>query len=262
MNLELLDIPQLFVTTMLFSLRTLVAFTMLPFFASTLVPSTVRVGIALAVIIPVVGARLELPPPIALEAWPLTLLVVREGCIGLVIGLGFGAFCTGLQAAGEIIDHQTGLTFTQNIDPTFGNTVSITSHFMERVLFAALMSAGIMLVIVDALYLSYELWPVGQSLPSFERVVPMSLVEQSGRLFSFALLLAGPVLLVLFVIDVSLGMLNRAAPQLGVFNLALSIKPIIGLAVLAFALPMLIDHALLALGEFAKLVTAMILYRS
>ena len=133
---------------------------------------------------------------------------------------------------------------------------------MERVLFAALMSAGIMLVIVDALYLSYELWPVGQSLPSFERVVPMSLVEQSGRLFSFALLLAGPVLLVLFVIDVSLGMLNRAAPQLGVFNLALSIKPIIGLAVLAFALPMLIDHALLALGEFAKLVRAMILYRS
>ena len=262
MNLELLDIPQLFVTAMLFSLRTLVAFTMLPFFASTLVPTTAQVGIALAAIVPVVGARLELPPPIALEAWPLTLLVVREGCIGLVIGLGFGAFCTGLQAAGEIIDHQTGLTFTQNIDPTFGNTVSITSHFMERVLFAALMSAGMILVIVDALYLSYELWPVGQPLPSFERVVPMSLVQQSGRLFSFALLLAGPVLLVLFVIDVSLGMLNRAAPQLGVFNLALSIKPIIGLGVLMFALPMLIEHALLAFGEFAKLVRAVILYRS
>ena len=262
MNLELLDIPQLFLTTVLYSLRTLVAFTMLPFFASTLVPGTVQVGIALAAIIPVVGAQLDMPPPVAMEAWPLMLLVVREGCIGLVIGLGFGAFCTGLQAAGEIIDHQTGLTFTQNIDPTFGNTVSITSHFLERVLFAALMASGIMLIIIDALYLSYELWPVARSLPSFERVVPMSLVEQSGRLFSFALLLAGPVLLVLFVIDVSLGMLNRAAPQLGVFNLALSVKPIIGLGVLMFALPMLIDHAMLALGEFGKLVRAMVLYRS
>ena len=262
MSLDLLDVPQLFVTTLLYSLRTLIAFTMLPFFASTLVPTTVRMGVGLAVVIPVVAARLEMPPPIALEAWPLTLLVVREAGIGLVIGLGFGAFCTGLQAAGEIIDHQTGLTFTQNIDPTFGNTVSITSHLLERVLFAALMSAGIMLVVVDALYLSYELWPVGRPLPTFDRVVPMALLEQSSRLFSFALLLAGPVLLVLFVIDVSLGMLNRAAPQLGVFNLALSIKPIIGLGVLAFALPMLIEHALLALGEFAKLVRAVILFRS
>jgi type III secretion protein T len=261
-NPGLLDIPALFALTLVSSLRTLVAFTMLPFFATSSVPAMVRTGIALAVVLPVVAARLEAPAPLQLEAWPLVLLIVREGAVGVVIGLGFGAFCTGLQAAGEIIDHQTGLTFTQNIDPTFGNTVSITSHLLERVLFAVLMSAGIMLVVVDALYLSYELWPVGKPLPSFERLVPFSLVAQSSRLFSFALLIAGPVLLVLFVVDASLGMLNRAAPQLGIFNLALSLKPIIGIAVLVLALPMLIEHSLLALGEFAKVVRAMIMFRN
>jgi type III secretion protein T len=189
-------------------------------------------------------------------------LVFREGAIGMVIGLGFGALCAGLQMAGDIIDHQTGLTFTQNVDPSFGNSVSITAVFLERVLFAALMSAGLMLVIVDALYLSYEVWPVGRPLPTFDRLVPLSLVNQSGRVFSLALLLAGPVVLVLFVVDASLGMMNRAAPQLGVFNLALSIKPLVGLAVLAFALPMIVDHSLLALGEFGKLVRALINARS
>ncbi len=241
--------------------RTLVAFAMLPIFTGGKVPAMVRAGIAFAVVVPVVAARMDAALPISLEAWQLLLWVLREGAIGVVIGLGFGALCAGLQTAGEIIDAQTGLTFTQNIDPTFGNNVSITSQFLERVLFAALMSAGLMLVIVDALSTSYELWPVGQALPSFERVVPLSLINQSSKLFSLALLLAGPVLLVLFVVDISFGMLNRAAPQLGVFNLGLSVKPIVGLAVLVFSLPMVIEHALLAMGEVGKYMRALIVYK-
>jgi flagellar biosynthesis protein FliR len=91
--------------------------------------------------------------------------------------------------------------------------------------------------------------------------VPLSMVGESSKLFALALLLAGPVLLVLFVVDISLGMLNRAAPQLNVFQLALAIKPLVGLVVLAFALPMIVEHALLAMGEFGKWVRALILFK-
>jgi type III secretion protein T len=260
-NPEVMQIAPLLSHAVLSAPRTLVAFAMLPIFTGGKVPASVRVGIAFAVVVPVVAARMDAALPINLEAWQILLWLFREGAIGVVIGLGFGALCAGLQTAGEIIDAQTGLTFTQNIDPTFGNNVSITSQFLERVLFAALMSAGLMLVIVDALYTSYELWPVGQALPSFERVVPLSLIGQSSKLFSLALLLAGPVLLVLFVVDLSFGMLNRAAPQLGVFNLGLSVKPIVGLAVLMFSLPMVIEHALLAMGEVGKYMRALIVYK-
>jgi type III secretion protein T len=258
MNLTVVDFAPLLMNLVVSAIRTFVAFALLPIFTTSKVPASVRAGIACAVVVPVVAARLELPLPTGLDAWSLIQLTFREAAIGVVIGLGFGALCAGIQMVGEIIDIQTGLTFTQNIDPSFGNSVSITTQFLERVLFGALMSAGLMLVIVDTLYTSYELWPVGQALPSFKQVVPLSLIGQSSKLFSLALLLAGPVLLVLFVVDISLGMLNRAAPQLGVFNLALSMKPIVGMAVLAFALPMIIDHALLAMGEFAKFMRALI----
>jgi type III secretion protein T len=261
MNLATTDIAPLLMQAVVSALRTLVAFAMLPIFTGGRVPAMVRVGIAFAVVVPLVASRVELPLPVSLDAWSLLLLLVREGAIGVVIGLGFGALCAGLQTVGEIIDAQTGLTFTQNIDPTFGNNVSITSQFMERVLFAALMAAGLMLVIIDALYTSYELWPVGQPLPTFERVVPLSLIGQSSKVFSLALLLAGPVLLVLFVVDLSFGMLNRAAPQLGVFNLGLAAKPIVGLVVLMFSLPMIIEHALLAMGEAGKFMRALIVFK-
>jgi type III secretion protein T len=259
MRLLYTEVAPLLLLAVLSAIRTLVAFAMLPVFVSSKVPAMVRAGIAFAVVVPVVAARLDMPAPTATDAWSLLLLLAREGSIGVVIGLGFGALCAGLQTAGELIDIQTGLTFTQNIDPTFGNNVSLTSQFLERVLFAALMSAGLM-VIIDALYTSYEVWPVGQPLPRFDRMVPLAMVGESSKLFSLALLLAGPVLLVLFVVDISLGMLNRAAPQLSVFQLALAIKPIVGLLVLAFALPMIVEHALLAMGEFGKWMRALIRY--
>jgi type III secretion protein T len=184
------------------------------------------------------------------------MLVIREGAIGIAIGLAFGAFFAGLQVVGELIDHQTGLTFTQNVDPVHGNQVSVTSMLIERVLFTALLAGGALLVIVQTLYLSYELWPIGQPLPQFESVVPLQLFASSGRLFAFALLLASPVLFVLFVVEVGFGLLNRAAPQLNVFNITMSLKSVVGLAVLVLALPLIAERAGAGLVEMGRLVQA------
>ena len=253
----LIDPSRFLALISLCSIRTGVAFAMLPLFAARLVPGLVRGALAVAVIVPVVVAQAGRPLPTDFSAWSMGLLVLREGGVGLVIGLGFGAFCAGLQTVGELIDYQTGLTFTQNIDPVHGNSTSLTSHFLERVLFTVLMVSGLVLLVVDALYLSYELWPMGSALPGFDLRVPFTLVAEGSRLFALALLLAGPALLVLFIVDCSVGMLNRAAPQLGVFNIALSIKPMIGLGVLAAALPTIIQRVVLVMYEVSVSVKTM-----
>jgi type III secretion protein T len=241
------------------SIRTLAAMIMLPVLSSTLVTGPVRVALALAATVPVVAGQMALlgldgqhqPAylPTDFAALPMLLLFLREAAVGVVIGLGYGALCAGLLALGEIIDHQTGLTFSQNVDAAHGNTVSITSKLVEHVLFAVLMQAGIVLLLMDTLYLSYEVWPMGQALPSLQTQLPLVLMRESSRLFSLALLLAGPVVLVLFVVDASAGMLNRAAPQFNVFMLSLSLKPIVGIAVLAAALPMIVQRSVTALLE-------------
>ena len=241
------------------SVRTLVAFAILPMFSSRLVPVMARSAIAMAVVFPVALGHLDEPLQVDISALSLMVFLWREAAIGFVIGLGFGAFFAGLQTAGEIIDHQTGLTFTQNIDPVHGNNVSLTAQLLERVLFAALMAAGVMLAIVETLYLSYEVWPLGQSTPAFERLAPLNLITHASKLFALSLLLAGPVLLVLFVVDASVGLLNRAAPQLSVFNITLSLKPAVGLAVLVMALPMIIERVVLAMGEIARTLQLFIL---
>jgi len=236
------------------SVRTLVAFSILPVFASRTVPPIALVAMAIAVVFPLALGQLNAsqPLPVDLNSWSLITFLGKEAAVGFIIGLGFGAFFAGLQTAGEIIDHQTGLTFTQNIDPVHGNNVALTAQFLERVLFASLMAAGVMLSVIDTLYLSYEVWPLGQWAPAFARITPLSLVADASKLFSMSLLLAGPVLLVLFVMDTGMGLLNRAAPQLSIFNITLSLKSMVGLSVLVLALPIMIERVIAAMRQVAS----------
>jgi type III secretion protein T len=240
------------------SLRVGVALALLPPLAARLVPGMARAAIALALAIPIIAPRLGMPLPTDFSAWSLLVLVLREAAIGLAIGLAFGAFCAAFETVGEFIDHQTGLTFTQNIDPIRGNQEAVTGQFMERVFLTVLMVAGLMVLVADALYLSYRVWPLGQPIPRLDGVVPLALLDQTHRLFAFALLLAGPVLLVLFVIDASFGLLNRAAPEIPVYQITLSIKPLVGLAVLAAALPALVQQSVVALGTAARVARSIL----
>ena len=248
------DLVWVMVTSMM---RSAVALSLIPLFSPQRVPVAALAALTLAVSLPVGLHRMALPLPDP-GAWPMFSLLLKEAAIGSVIGLGFGAFCGGLQTAGEIIDHQTGLTFTQNIDPLHGNNVAVTAIALEHILFAALVGSGFILAIVDTLYASYQAWPMGTVVPRLGDFIPVTIAQGSGALLSLALLLAGPVVLVLFIVDVGMSLLNRAAPTFGIFNLTLSMKSLVGLLVLVAALPMVMTRSLIAAKEVAVLLRQLI----
>ena len=251
------DPVQWLVVATVSSVRPLVALSLLPMFASVSVPGAARRAFVFAIVAPITMVHFE--AGLAFGADLATMaLVVKEAVIGLGIGLAFAAFFAGLQIVGQLIDHQTGLTFSQNVDPVSGNQVSVTAMLLERVLFTALIAGGALATIVDTLYLSFELWPVGRALPILESGVPLHLMSSSGRLFALGLLLAGPVLFVLFVLEIAVGMMNRAAPQLNVFGLTLSIKGVVSVAVLVLAIPLIVERTLVAFTEVAGTVAALI----
>jgi type III secretion protein T len=251
-NLYASDPTKLMILLGIFGTRTLVVFSMLPMFASGSVPMMVRGGLAMSVAFPVAMGAINMGSmPVDLEMGSLTAFLAKETAVGLILGWGFGAFFAGLQTVGEILDHQTGQTFTQNIDAVHGNNVSLSAQFLERTLFAAMMAAGALLAIIQTLYLSYEFWPPGQWAPAFQPAMLLTMVSESSKLFALSLLLAGPMLLVLFVIDAGMGLLNRAAPQLSIFNITLSLKSLVGLTVLVMALPMIAERVVVALREVA-----------
>ena len=258
MTPDFLD-PRWMMIGVICTIRPLIAIAMIPVFAPARVPGGARNAFVLSLVAPVAWMHFQAGSAFLDGSGSgLLLLLLREAALGLLIGLGFAAFFAGLQAVGEIIDQQTGLTFSQNVDPINGNQVSVTAQLLEQLLFTALIAGGALLVIVQTIYLSFELFPIGRPLAQQGANVPLQLIEGSGRLFAFALLLAGPVMFVLLVAEIGFGLLNRAAPQLNVYNLTLTIKAMLGLAVLALALPMIIERVLLGFVDLSKLLQALL----
>ena len=226
--------------------RALIATVLVPAFAPKLMPRAARAGMALSLVMVAVlgpsGRDVALPEPSL-----LMLLFLKEAAVGICIGLAFGLVFWLGRTVGELVDHQTGLTFSQNIDQVHGNQVSTTGALLDQALITYFFAAGGLLVFADTLLMSYELWPVQGFVPTLvQRMTPLTILE-SSRLFSYALLLAGPMLLATFMIDIGFGILGRAAPQLNLFNLAMPLKGMVALFVLVLALPFMLSRMFEAL---------------
>ena len=61
-----------------------------------------------------------------------------------------------------------------------------------------------------------------------------------GIFFELTIRLAAPVLVVILLIDIGLGLINRATPQFQVFFLGITVKGWVGLAVLLLALSVIV----------------------
>ncbi len=221
------------------TIRIAVAFLVMPIFSNEIIPALVRNSIF---------AILGLVVAIAVEPFDLLqenslghllLIIAKEIFLGISIGVLFGLFLWAFEAAGELIDTQTGMSQAQILDPFSGHQVTLLSDFFGRVANLLFMSLGGLLLLTGVLLRSFAVWPLGTLLPRIERDGVMLFADTFGGVFSLTLLLAAPALGVVFLIDMGMGLVNRFAERLNVFFLSNSIKSLVAVAIVMLMLPML-----------------------
>ena len=62
------------------------------------------------------------------------------------------------------------------------------------------------------------------------------LIRASGVMLSVGIQIAAPIMLVAFMIDIALGFISRAAPQIPVMLVGISVKDLVGLVMLGSTL--------------------------
>jgi type III secretion protein T len=82
--------------------------------------------------------------------------------------------------------------------------------------------------------------------------------NEFGRLMMLAFLVSAPILMVLYVIDAGLGLLNRFAQQLNVFSLSLSLKSWAATLLLVMLIPAIAQAVVNDLAERGGVVKAVI----
>jgi type III secretion protein T len=223
--------------------RIAIAFMLLPLFSTETVPALVRNAIFLALALIAVVVQPELPTETVSTALWINLFV-KEVFIGIVIGVQFGVFLWAFEAAGVVIDTQIGTSFAMLFDPIAGNEVTLFGELLGRWANYMFVAAGGLLVLAGVMLESFAIWPLLQPAGGLRELTVSLFEAELSRFMTLTIMIAGPVMVVIFLIDISMGLINRFAQQFNVFFLSTSIKSMAALLLIAMLLPFLVDKLL------------------
>lgn len=243
------------------TLRIAVAFMILPIFSSELIPAIIRNAIFIALALVVVLVQ----PPIDVESFSTqdwVTIFAKEMFLGVAIGVFFGVHLWAFETAGKIIDVQIGAGSAQIFDPLSGHQTTLVGTFLGRLSNYVFMAAGGLMLLTGSIMESYSVWPIDRHLPDLVYASVTLFESEFSYFFKLAVLISGPILVVTFLIDASMGLINRYAQQFNVFFLSMSIKMIAAIFILMIsivALTQLLIHELVKhSGELMPLLKKLV----
>jgi type III secretion protein T len=206
--------------------RVAIAFLLVPLFTADLIPALVRNAMFLAIALLSLTVQPAAREPLTLGAVQWAGLFAKEAFIGGAIGLFFSGTMWAFESAGQLIDNKVGATQAQVTDPLSGHQTSLNGALFARLASWVFMAGGGFMVMVGTLIESYALWPVREALPALGPGGVRLFESAFGRIMLMTVLIAGPALVLLYVVEGMLGLVNRFAQQLNVFSLAMSLKAV------------------------------------
>ncbi len=213
--------------------RILVIFWVLPFLSESIFQGMVRNVFAfcmIMVVFPLVKASV---PPEGVSITIGFMLLIKEVFIGLAIGFIVALPFWAAASMGFMIDTQRGAFVATLFSPFFGSRVSPLGTLLLQSLAVLFFISGGFLIMLKGIYQSYIFWPPLDFFPRLDLSATKYFVAQFQWHIYVAVLLAAPISILLFVIDFSMGMINRFVPQLNVFFLSLPIKGVTAIFLLA-----------------------------
>ncbi len=223
-----------------------------PIASEAVVPGLVKIVLTLALAF-LLGPLIEVPAGLSIFSASGMLSAVLELLIGVAIGMVVQVAFEALVFAGQSISLTMGLGFATLVDPNRGAQVPVLGQMF--MIFGTLTYLAINghLMLLGALVESFHTLPIGTHL---DQNVLVSVVLWGARVFDTGLLIALPAVIALVIVNLALGVVTRAAPQLNLFGIGFTITLASGFFVLLAGLDgimsgigSLISSALMAVSE-------------
>lgn len=154
---------------------------------------------------------------------------------------------------GDIVESQRGGMATDNADPFTGVQSSVYGALIVSTLFLQIMMYGPFEQLLKFLYTSYTIWPVDSYFPTYELGHVNGILVFNTLLFDTVVLLATPLLLMMFMCEFGLALVNRFSPALNVFILSMPVKSVISVFVLWIVLESMVNYLLQYFGTSSVL---------
>ena len=204
-----------------------------PFFGARHVNIRARLSLGLLLAL-IVVPQLKAPPlidPLGVEG---LVVALRQILIGIALGFILQMVFSALTQAGEYIALSMGLGFASAIDPVGGVQVPMISQFLTILAMLIFLALNGHLVLIQLLLKSFETLPVtGDGLTADDL---WAVVRFGNVMFSHALLIALPAMAALLLVNLAMGVVTRASPQLNIFAIGFPLTILAGFIILILTL--------------------------
>lgn len=197
-----------------------------PFVGTQLVPARVRLGLALLITILVVPWLGDVPYMDALSP-AAAVITLQQILIGVALGFAVLLLFQLFVVAGQMISMQMGLGFASMVDPANGVSVPVLSQFYLIGVTLLYLSINGHLVAFEVFIESFRTLPIGTEGLAMSSV--WALAMHVSWFFAAAMLLALPAVTAVLIVNISFGVMTRAAPQMNIFALGFPIGLLFGL---------------------------------
>ena len=247
------DFSQMLLVGTLIISRLLPIVFMTPFLGGKLVPPETRMSIAfgLAILVYSYASAAMKSPLDLLNPLVYITLLFKELFVGFAIGFVAVELYYAMEIAGRALDIFRGSNMTEVQVPELGFRASPLGDFAFHLLIVIFFGLGGHHIFLDSILESFRLVPIDRfpAMSGGFSVFTGEILRYTASLFGIAFALVFPGLFATFMTDVVFGMLNRVAPQLNAYFMAMAVKPLIGILFFVISLELVLVQLGIRLEE-------------
>ncbi|MDQ6951112.1 MAG: flagellar biosynthetic protein FliR [Mariprofundales bacterium] len=230
-------------------LRISMIMSFIPVLSHQAIPPPIKIGLIITVTAVVLPVVLHTIPPVPANPVLYAILAVQELMIAGMLSLLAQLIFTSVQFAGQIMSYQVGMAIANVFDPSTQAQGAVTGTFASVLAMMLWLATNTHLIFLQAMMDSFTLMPPGQpwSFAGWEQ-----LSHATSLMFSLAIRLVAPVMILIFFVYVALGLVARAVPQIQVFFISFPLTIGLGFIVFAASFPAfihLVQHSFIGLGH-------------
>ena len=217
-----------------------------PVFGGRFVPLPVRIvaAVCLSLVVPQLYPMPDAETLAALSAVPMVLAEIALGVTaGLVLTILFGA----ASVAGDRVANAAGLGFAMQLDPTASGQTPVVAQIFSLSLMMVFLGMDGHLHALRIVLDSYAAFPPGASLDI--AALATAGIMAGATMFALAASLMLPVVAGLLVLNLSVGVLTRSAPQLNLFSVGFPITILMMFVLLWLSAPNLLAGLSVIAGD-------------
>jgi len=218
----------------------------MPVIGGSFVPQRVRLILAMVLTL-VIAPVLPSLPSVDILSLPGMVLILQEIATGVAMGFAVQLIFDAIALGGQVISMSMGLGFAVFVDRERGVNVPVLGQLFMMLGMLIFLSLDGHLALIQMLADSFRIMPMTEG--GLSQAALSTLLQWTAQLFIVAMNIALPAITALVVVNLSFGVMSRAAPTLNLFAVGFPVAMLLGFVVIFLSMGGLVENVSRSLGD-------------